>query len=73
MTTHFEDEICPVCNGSGEGMTERSNCYNCNGTGCVWVEVNDEQETEDERLAVRRAQRVRTSAELGAIERIEEN
>ena len=48
MTTHFEDEICPVCRGSGEGMTERSNCYNCNGTGVVWVEVNDEQETEDE-------------------------
>jgi DnaJ-class molecular chaperone len=48
MTTHFEDEICPVCNGSGEGMTERSTCYYCNGTGCVWVEVNDEQESEDE-------------------------
>ena len=29
--------------------------------------------TQGERLAVRRAQRVRTSAELGAIERIEEN
>lgn len=49
MTSHFEDEICPVCRGSGEGMTERSNCYNCNGTGVVWVEVNDEQESEDER------------------------
>ena len=44
MTTHFEDEICPVCNGSGEGMTERSTCYNCNGTGVVWVEVKDEQD-----------------------------
>lgn len=48
MTTHFEDEICPVCSVSGEGMTELSNCYNCNGTGVVWVEVNDEQESEDE-------------------------
>ena len=48
MTIHFEDDICPVCNGSGEGMTEWSTCYNCNGTGCVRVEVNDEQESEDE-------------------------
>ena len=47
MTTHMEDRICPTCMGSGEGMTERSWCYSCNGTGTVWVEVNDEPETEE--------------------------
>jgi DnaJ-class molecular chaperone len=49
--SHFEDDICPVCSGSGEGMTERSRCYNCNGTGVVWVEVNDEPEGEDDDLS----------------------
>ena len=49
MTTHMEDRICPTCMGSGEGMWDGSRCRNCNGTGVVWVEVNDEQaEGEDD-------------------------
>lgn len=46
MTTRTEDRICPTCMGSGEGMTERSWCYSCSGTGTVWVEVEDEQDDE---------------------------
>lgn len=48
MTIQFEEEICPVCRGSGEGMTERCNCYYCNGKGTVYVEVEDEPVVEDE-------------------------
>ena len=48
MTTHFEDECCPVCRGSGEGSTERSRCFYCNGTGTVSVEVEDEDDDQDE-------------------------
>ena len=28
-----EDEICPACNGSGEGMYDGSRCYKCHGIG----------------------------------------
>lgn len=44
----IEEELCPICRGSGEGMTERSTCYNCNGTGCVLVEVNDDEDEDDQ-------------------------
>ena len=44
----IEEEICPVCRGSGEGMTERSYCYNCKGTGVVMVEFNDDKDDEDD-------------------------
>jgi RecJ-like exonuclease len=48
MTVQFEEEICPICRGSGEGMTERCNCYYCNGTGCVMVEFDDDKDDEDD-------------------------
>ena len=28
-----DDYICPVCNGSGEGVWDGSTCYKCKGTG----------------------------------------
>ncbi len=28
-----EDDICPACNGSGEGMHDGSTCYKCGGYG----------------------------------------
>ena len=30
-----ESEICPACNGSGEGRYDGSTCSNCRGTGEV--------------------------------------
>lgn len=32
------DDTCPHCHGSGQGQTEFSNCYMCNGSG---IEVDD--------------------------------
>ena len=46
--SHMEEDICPTCSGSGEGMTEHSNCRACKGKGVVWIEVEDESETEGE-------------------------
>ena len=42
MTTHMEEDICPQCNGSGEGMYDGSRCSSCKGTGTAWIEVEDE-------------------------------
>lgn len=28
-----EPEICPDCNGSGEGMFDGSTCHSCKGSG----------------------------------------
>lgn len=36
-----EDDICPACNGSGEGMYDGSTCYKCHGTGSEPVELDD--------------------------------
>ena len=44
----FEEDICPVCSGSGEGMYEGSRCYNCKGRGSVMVEVLDDDELEND-------------------------
>jgi len=46
--SHFEEDICPVCSGSGEGMIEGSTCRNCKGRGAVMVEVLDDEELENE-------------------------
>ena len=46
--SHFEEDICPVCSGSGEGMYEGSRCYNCKGRGSVIVEVLDDDELEND-------------------------
>ena len=45
---HLEEDICPVCSGSGEGMTEGSTCRSCKGTGTIWVEIDDDEPTEGE-------------------------
>ena len=45
--SHFEEDICHVCSGSGEGMYEGSRCYNCKGRGSVMVEVMDDEEVEE--------------------------
>lgn len=42
------EEICPACQGSGEGMFEGTRCRNCGGSGAVLIEVPDESESEDE-------------------------
>jgi DnaJ-class molecular chaperone len=34
-TLDVESEICPFCNGSGEGHYEGSTCSNCKGKGEV--------------------------------------
>ena len=36
-----QPQPCGRCNGSGEGMTERSICSTCRGSGTVEVEVAD--------------------------------
>ena len=46
--SHYEEDICPSCSGSGEGMTEGSTCRRCKGRGAVMVEVLDDDETEGE-------------------------
>jgi len=28
-----DEQICPRCNGSGEGQYEGTKCYACNGSG----------------------------------------
>jgi len=39
--------ICSWCNGSGEGVTERSTCSKCGGTGEEWVEDVEEEGDEE--------------------------
>ena len=46
--SHFEEEYCPRCSGSGEGMYDGSRCSNCKGSGSVMVEVDDDEELENE-------------------------
>ena len=31
--TDDDDEICPACNGSGEGMYDGTRCRSCGGSG----------------------------------------
>ena len=38
--TDAELDICPQCNGSGEGRHEGNNCYACGGSG----EINTRSE-----------------------------
>ena len=45
--SHFEEDICPVCSGSGEGGYDGSRCYYCNGRGSVSVEVMGDEEPEE--------------------------
>jgi len=45
--SHFEEDECPVCSGSGEGMYDGSRCYKCKGSGSVVVEVLDDEEPEE--------------------------
>ena len=45
--SHFEEDECPVCSGSGEGMYDGSRCYKCKGRGSVMVEVLDDEEPEE--------------------------
>jgi len=35
-------EICPSCNGSGEGRYEGTRCRRCGGSGEVWTECEQE-------------------------------
>lgn len=37
-----EDEICPGCSGSGEGMWDGATCNKCHGSGTEPVEKVDE-------------------------------
>lgn len=39
-------DICPDCNGSGEGMYDGTRCLKCKGRGVL--ETEDETEKEDE-------------------------
>jgi DnaJ-class molecular chaperone len=36
--TKMIDEICPICNGSGEGLHDGTICRSCRGRGIVIVE-----------------------------------
>ncbi len=43
MNTYFDataDSICPTCNGSGEGRSDGSRCFACNGEGCFEVDTD---------------------------------
>jgi DnaJ-class molecular chaperone len=45
----YTSDLCPRCNGSGEGMFDGSTCDNCRGTGEVRVLISElDEETEDE-------------------------
>ena len=33
-----EDELCPDCNGSGEGMYDGTRCRTCKGQGVLTTE-----------------------------------
>jgi len=33
-----DDNICPSCSGSGEGMSDGSTCHQCRGSGSVPVD-----------------------------------
>ena len=35
VATESTDNICPDCNGSGEGMWEGTTCHRCHGRGTV--------------------------------------
>ena len=49
MSTKTETDICPQCNGSGEGMHDGSICTRCRGSGVVEFEIDFEVgEDEDE-------------------------
>lgn len=43
-----EFDICPECNGSGEGWHDGSVCRHCRGEGEVPVEASDDDEEDDE-------------------------
>jgi len=36
--TRFKWIMCSACNGSGEGMADRSRCLTCNGKGNIKVD-----------------------------------
>jgi DnaJ-class molecular chaperone len=40
----YEQETCPACNGSGEGMHDGTKCKTCKGTGVEWVLVEEKDE-----------------------------
>lgn len=49
--THFCEQTCAKCRGSGEGMADGSTCVECRGTGSicrgeVGVEIEEEWLTE---------------------------
>ena len=48
MTDDDSDDLCPSCNGSGEGMHDGSSCGSCNGRG-VARDADEEYERECER------------------------
>jgi DnaJ-class molecular chaperone len=41
-------EICPWCNGSGEGIEPNHACQECGGSGEVWVPDSEPEDEEDE-------------------------
>lgn len=48
LTPDFEEVICVSCNGSGQGMSPKSRCWSCDGSGVEWVEKEPGCEEEDE-------------------------
>lgn len=36
--TGLEERICSHCNGSGEGVTDKSKCLYCKGSGVQYVD-----------------------------------
>lgn len=47
VKSHLEEVLCPQCNGSGEGVTERHRCPDCGGSGTVIEEVEEYDEDEE--------------------------
>jgi DnaJ-class molecular chaperone len=41
-------KLCGSCNGSGEGLFDRTKCKRCNGSGEFWQDDNEHDEPEDE-------------------------
>ncbi len=42
------EEMCGMCNGSGEGRYDGSSCRACKGTGVSWSECDCGSESEEE-------------------------
>lgn len=36
-----DDEICPACNGSGEGLYDDTRCFSCGGSGVERTERDE--------------------------------